>query len=176
MMRDRSIDVKGHPAERLAPEATNVLFDVWLVSRAATGVLDSALAPTGLSADEFGIYSVLTSADALTPSELARWMAAPATTVSSYVKRLERRGHAKRVANPHDGRSYMLSLTPSGRRAHRAAVEAFIPVLERVVRALGPAEPSVRHALGSLRSALDSTSGGEGGTFDSAAPAGRGGR
>jgi DNA-binding MarR family transcriptional regulator len=58
-------------------------------------------------------------------------------------------------------RSYMLSLTPSGRRAHRAAVEAFIPILERVVRALGPAEPSVRQALGALRSALDSSSGTE---------------
>jgi DNA-binding MarR family transcriptional regulator len=141
----------------LPAEGTNVLFDVWLVYRATTGVLDGALAPTGLSADEFGLYSVLTSADAPTPSELARWMAAPATTVSSYVKRLERRGHVKRIANPRDGRSYLLSLTPSGRRAHRAAVDAFIPVLERVVRALGPSEPSVRQGLASLRAALDAS-------------------
>jgi len=138
----------------LPAEGTNVLFDVWLVYRATTGVLDGALAPTGLSADEFGLYSVLTSADGLTPSELARWMAAPATTVSSYVKRLERRGHVKRIANPRDRRSYLLSLTPSGRRAHRAAVDAFIPVLERVVGALGPSEPSVRQSLAVLRAAL----------------------
>ena len=141
----------------LPAAGTNVLFDVWLVYRATAGVLDGALAPSGLSADEFGLYSVLTSADALTPSELARWMAAPATTVSSYVKRLERRGHVKRIANPRDGRSYLLSLTPSGRRAHRAAVDAFIPVLARVVRALGPSEASVRQGLASLRAALDAS-------------------
>jgi len=113
-MRDRSKSVKAHPVDRVPAEGTNVLFDVWLVSRATTGLLDAALAPTGLSADEFGIYSVLTSSDGMTPSELARWMSAPSTTVSSYVKRLEGRGHLRRDRNPADGRSYVLRLTPQG--------------------------------------------------------------
>ena len=50
---------------------SNVLFDVWLVMRATVGVLDQALAPSGLTADEFGVYSVLNSTDAMTPGELA---------------------------------------------------------------------------------------------------------
>jgi DNA-binding MarR family transcriptional regulator len=133
-----------------------VLFDVWLLAKATTGVLDAALAPTGLSADEFGIYSVLTSADALTPSDLAEWMSAPPTTVSSVVKRLERRDHVVREPNPNDGRSYLLRLTPSGREAHRAAVEAFVPVLESVVAALGRHEASVRTALGRLHDVVRS--------------------
>ncbi len=54
-----------------------------------SSVLDTALAPSGLTADEFAIYSVLTTTDAMTPSELARWMAAPLTSMSSYVKRFE---------------------------------------------------------------------------------------
>lgn len=80
-----------------------------------------------MTGDEFTIYSVLTSADTLTPSELAQWMSAPATTVSSYVKRFEGRGHVQRERNPHDGRSYVLRLTAAGRRAHRSAVDAFVP-------------------------------------------------
>lgn len=136
-------------------EGTNVLFDVWLAARAATGMLDEALAPTGLSADEFGVYSVLTSADALTPSELARWMSAPPTTVSSFVKRLERRGHVTREPNPGDGRSHLLRLTPAGHAAHAAAGSAFLPVLDRVVTSLGREEPEVRKALAVLRRSID---------------------
>jgi DNA-binding MarR family transcriptional regulator len=141
-------------------DGTNVLFDVWLVSRATTGVLDAALAPTGLTADEFGIYSVLTSADTMTPSELARWMSAPPTTVSSYVKRLEGRGHVVRKRNPDDGRSYVLELTAAGRRAHQEAGRRFLPVLDQVVDSLGSRrEAEVRRALAALREALDQSTG-----------------
>ncbi len=97
---------------------------------------------------------MLTSAETMTPSELARWMSAPPTTVSSYVKRFEARGHVERLRNPDDGRSYVLRLTPAGRRAHAAAGAQFAPVLERVVRALGSREASVRRSLALLDEAL----------------------
>src|SRR5215213_3550160 len=155
MMRYRTTLVKGHPVESVPAAGTNVLFDMWLTSRAATGLLDAALTASGLTADEFGVYSVLTSAESMTPSELARWVSAPATTVSSYIKRLEQRGHLQRTANPADGRSYVVALTPAGRRAHRAAGEAFLPVLARVTEALGPREQSVRRSLALLRTSLD---------------------
>jgi DNA-binding MarR family transcriptional regulator len=146
-MRDRTTVVKP-------PDGTNVLFDVWLVSRATTGLLDAALAPSGLTADEFGIYSVLTSSESMTPSELARWMSAPPTTVSSHIKRIEARGHLVRDRNPADGRSYVLRLTPEGRSAHQAAGARFLPVLDTVVEALGSKEPSVRRSLAALHAAL----------------------
>lgn len=95
------------------------------------------------------------SADALTPSDLARWMAAPTTTVSSVVKRLERRGHLTRTRNPSDGRSYLLALTPSGRDAHRAAGRLFLPVLHETVAALGRHETAVRRELRRLRDAVE---------------------
>lgn len=132
-----------------------MLFDVWLVMKVTIGVLDQALAPTGLNADEFGVYSVLSSVDTMTPTELARWMSAPPTTVSSYVKRFEARGHLTRDRNPNDGRSYVLRLTAAGRAAHKTAGAAFLPVLHRVVETLGPREPGVRDALKTLRESLD---------------------
>lgn len=131
-----------------------MLFDVWLVSRATSGALDRALADTGLSADEFGLYSVLSSAPSLTPTEVARWMAAPPTTVSSYVKRLESRGHLERRRNPDDGRSYVLRLTAEGRAAHQAAGLAFLPVLAKVETHLGQHEAAVRESLALLLDAL----------------------
>jgi DNA-binding MarR family transcriptional regulator len=138
----------------ISPDGTNVLFDVWLVSRATFAVLDTALTPSGLTADEFAIYSVLTSTDAMTPSELARWMAAPLTSMSSYVKRFESRGHITRVAHPDDGRSHRLQLTAAGRAAHRSAGKLFQPVLDDVERSLEGQAPTVRAALQSLRNAI----------------------
>jgi DNA-binding MarR family transcriptional regulator len=154
IMRDRSTSVKPHPVDAVPASGANVLFDMWLVMRATTSLLDAALAPTGLTADEFGVYSVLTSADTLTPTDLATWMSAPPTTVSSYVKRIEARGHVTRERNPNDGRSYVLRLTAEGTRAHAAAVEAFLPVLQRVVDELAGDEPRVRRSLQTMRRAV----------------------
>ncbi len=131
IMRDRSTSVKPHPVDAVPASGANVLFDMWLVMRATTSLLDAALAPTGLTADEFGVYSVLTSADTLTPTDLATWMSAPPTTVS-----------------------YVLRLTAEGTRAHAAAVEAFLPVLQRVVDELAGDEPRVRRSLQTMRRAV----------------------
>jgi DNA-binding MarR family transcriptional regulator len=82
-------------------------------------------------------------------------MAAAPTTVSSYVKRFERRGHVAREPNPTDRRSYRIKLTPAGRRAHRAAAKRFLPVRSQVETALGARLEDVREALLATRAALD---------------------
>ena len=161
-MRSRSKSVERDPktnesnaaAVVVPPEGTNVLFDVWLVSRATFAVLDAALAPSGLTADEFAIYSVLRSTDAMTPSELARWMAAPLTTVSSYIKRFEGRGHVTRVENPDDGRSYRLQLTAAGRAATARPGSCFnrYSMTSRIPSHLSA--PRVRNALQALHRGL----------------------
>lgn len=155
MMRVRTSSVKTSDPPAQAHQGINVLLDVWSVSRAASGLLNAALAPSGLSADEFAVYSLLARQGPLTPSELAEQMATAPTTISSYVSRFERRGHVRREPHQRDGRSYRIRLTPSGRRTHRSAAEMFLPVLQGVVEALGPAEPEVRAALGKLRASMD---------------------
>ena len=37
----------------------SMLFDVWLIMHSMTTLLDEALAPTPLSGDDFGLYSLL---------------------------------------------------------------------------------------------------------------------
>jgi DNA-binding MarR family transcriptional regulator len=170
MVRSRSISVKSdaavesysaaHPKSDLAgPSATpadeNVLFALRSVGRSVTGLLDAALAPAGLDADEFAVYSLLLTRDRVTPTELAGWMSAPATTVSSYVKRFERRGHVERVPHPTDRRSYSIRLTDDGRATHRAAGQRFLPAVQAVDASLGPAERPVLEALQQLRAAVD---------------------
>lgn len=142
-------------ADDLHPGVGNVLFEAWLVSRAVHALIDDALGPTGLDADEFAVYSVLARGDGMTPTALAHWMAAPPTTVSSYVKRFERRGHVRRDPSPEDGRSYVIALTDDGRAAHERAGRRFRPVLDEVDAALGPAGPETEERLLGLRRAVD---------------------
>ena len=139
----------------LDPGLGNVLFDTWLVSRAVHALIDDAIKPSGLDADEFAIYSVLSSGDGMTPTELAVWMAAPTTSVSSYAQRFERRGHVTRAPNPEDGRSYRLRLTKAGRAAHQRAGELFGPSLAAVEAALGSQVNEVHSRLLTLRHIVD---------------------
>lgn len=154
-MRDRTIELDAR--------LDNVLFDIWLVSRATTALLDDAIRESGLDSDEFAVYSVLASTEHMTPTELARWMSAPPTTVSSYVKRFEQRGHVAKTPNPDDGRSYRLSLTPAGRRAHRAAGVLFLPVLADVAARIGATAPETHRRLRDLHRSIEATANSRGG-------------
>jgi DNA-binding MarR family transcriptional regulator len=156
MMRDRSKSVKPLSSAEVREEDVDALFMVWLVSRSTEDLLDSVLAPSGLNGDEFAIYSVLTTAPTITPTELSRWMAAPPTTVSSYVKRFESRGHVVREPNPDDRRSYRIRLTPAGRKAHRAAVKLFMPIRLQVADELAEHDEGIRDSLMRLREVVDS--------------------
>jgi DNA-binding MarR family transcriptional regulator len=128
---------------------------VWLVSRSTEDLLGSVLAPTGLTGDEFAIYSVLAASPGMTPVELSRWMAAPRTSVSSYVRRLEGRGHLTREPHPSDRRSYRIHLTPAGRRVHERAVALFAPVRSQVIESLADRDGRVHDSLLRLRSVVD---------------------
>ena len=161
MMRDRSSSVKTPEAVAQPHQGLNVLLDVWSVARAVSDLLNDALVPSGLTADEFAVYSLLVRQGPLTPSELAEQMATPPTTVSSYVARFERRGHVVRERHPRDGRSYRVRLTDSGRASHRRAADLFRPLRHEVERALGGDEPAVRDALARLRGALDDVRAGD---------------
>lgn len=156
-MRDRSNAVKALTLAEIGEQDLDVLFLVWLAARATHDLLDTALAPSGLTSDEFAVYSVLATTGGITPSELARWMAAPPTTVSSYVKRFEGRGHVERETTAGDRRSYRVRLTPAGLRAYRAGARLFAPVLADVTTALGRDAGRVVASLQAVRAAVDRT-------------------
>jgi DNA-binding MarR family transcriptional regulator len=155
MVRPRSSGVNPLSSTEISDRKVDSLFLVWLVSRSTVDLLDTALSPAGVTADEFAIYSILASAPGITPTELARWMAAPPTTVSSYVKRLETRGHLTRQTHPRDRRSYRIALSPDGEASYREARALFAPVRAAVARALGADERDVRNALMRLRLVVD---------------------
>ena len=135
-------------------DGRTLLFDVWVVANSTRALLDNALRPSGLSAEEFALYSALRRDGGVTPTELAALMAFPSTTVSSIVARLERRGHVRRARNPDDARSYRIQLTPAGRATHSAAAKLFAPVFAGVKAALTLPIAEALAALAAINSAV----------------------
>jgi DNA-binding MarR family transcriptional regulator len=155
MVRTRSTSVKALTSAEVRAQRVDPLFLVWLVARSTEDLMDALLRQAGVTGDEFALYSVLAASPGITPSELSRWMAAPATSVSSYVKRLEARGHLVRKAHPSDRRSYGIHLTAAGRRTHRAASALFGPVRARVIEELAGSGVPVEESLLLLRDVVD---------------------
>src|SRR5919202_2842847 len=155
MVRARSTPVKQLTSAEVRAQQVDPLFLVWLVARATEDLMDAVLRPAGVTGDELALYSVLAASPGITPSELSRWMAAPPTSVSSYVKRLEGRGHLVRKPHPSDRRSYRIHLTATGRRTHRAAARLFGPVRAQVIEELAGSDVRVEESLLLLRDVVD---------------------
>ena len=81
-------------------------------------------------------------------------MSAPATTVSSHVKRLVARGHVRQVPHPEDRRSYRITLTDAGQHAHTTAGRHFLSALATVEAALPRPARDVQQALRDLHAAI----------------------
>ena len=124
-----------------------------------SALLDEALAASGLSADDFGLYSLLKGWGPVTPSQISRWTGMRPTTVSVALKRLNGRGHADQTPNPQDGRSYLVGLNAAGEAAHRAAAPLFLAAMERFDTGMATSDHEARTTIqridAALRSALD---------------------
>ena len=118
-------------------EGYSLLFDVFVLGQRVRQLVAAGLADAPLRPEEYAVYSVVFEEEAVSPTAMATTMSMPLTTVADYVRLMESRGHARRIPNPRDGRSYLLVLTASGRRAHRETNRFF----ERVHAAFSTALP-----------------------------------
>lgn len=133
----------------------NPLFATWRLARRVQALVDEAVgAETDLDASEFALYSLLAFEDAVTPSSIAQSTGTPPSTVTQQLRRIAARGHLARRANPHDARSYLVSLNEAGRAEHARAVPRFAALLERVRAVLREDEEAVMAALARFEDAL----------------------
>lgn len=76
----------------------------------------------GLTITQHYVLDVLIQRGALTLNALADEMRLDKSTLSRVVDGLERKQAAKRIANPSDGRSTLIAVTPSGKQRRERAV------------------------------------------------------
>jgi DNA-binding MarR family transcriptional regulator len=133
-----------------------VLFEVFWAHQKRKRLLERALADVELPAEDYPFYVTIGAGGPWTPTGLADWLLMPLSTVIFRVKRLERRGHAERVPNPDDGRSFLIRLTPEGQRLLDEARPAFRDYAEAVEARLGREHvASLTSGLAALRDAID---------------------
>jgi DNA-binding MarR family transcriptional regulator len=133
-----------------------VLFEVFWTQQKRELLIETALAGTNLPPEDYPLYVMIGAEGPWTPTGLAARLGMPLSTAIFRVKRLEQRGHAERVPNPDDGRSFLIRLTPKGKRLLDRARPAFRDYAEAVEARLGRKRvAALRDALVELRQAID---------------------
>ncbi len=133
-----------------------ILFEVFWTQQKRKRLIEAALEGVDLPPEDYPFYVTIGADGPLTPTGLAEILELPLSTVGFRVKRLERRGHAERIDNPADGRSYLVRLTPEGRTLLNKARPRFRSYAEAVEARLGsPKTEDLRRSLVELRQAID---------------------
>jgi DNA-binding MarR family transcriptional regulator len=133
-----------------------ILFEVFWTQQKRKRLIDAALEGLGLPPEDYPFYVLIGAEGPWTPTGLAERLMLPLSTVIFRFKRLERRGHAERVPNPDDGRSFLMRLTAEGRRLLNAARPAFRDHAEAVEARLGQEQvDALKAGLLAMREAID---------------------
>jgi DNA-binding MarR family transcriptional regulator len=135
----------------------SILFDLFAAGQRARRMLALVMKDAPLRPEEYAVYSVVFDRGPSTPTEMARVLGMPVTTVLDHIRTMTDRGHVERTTNPRDGRSYLVGLTASGLDAHQEAARAFDRAMVPLARRLGTNADGVRTALSTVQQAMDDT-------------------
>ena len=131
----------------VAPERS-ALLALQRATHATLQVLAAELADLGLTGSEINVLANLADGRSRSVSELGRAAGTRATTLTSVLDRLERRGHITRRPRLGDRRGVLIELTSTGRQAAATIRHAITGIEQRALAPL-PAE-----AIAALRTAL----------------------
>lgn len=141
------------------PLETSILFDVFALNQAVGRLLAAAMRDGPLTPGEYAIYGAIFELEAASPTELAARLGMRLTTFMDQLRIVQGRGHAGRVDNPTDRRSYRVVLTAAGLEAHRAANRRFEEAYRAFTRELPEGVDSVKWGLSVLRQAAEAAMG-----------------
>ena len=110
-------------------ESDGVLAALHRATHATLHMLSARLEHLGLTPSEQNVLSVMADGHVRAVGELAAATGTKASTLTSVLDRLERKGHLERDADFSDRRSVLVRLTPAGRRV-ASAVHSAVAALE----------------------------------------------
>jgi DNA-binding MarR family transcriptional regulator len=135
-----------------------VFAEVGVIDRLASTRMERAL-PDGMSHAQFSVLARLAArGQAETPAGLARAFVVTKGAMTNTLQRLEARGQVAIEADPRDGRSKRVSITPAGLTAHDAALAALRPMMDGLRGRFAEAQfVAALPFLGALRDWLEET-------------------
>ncbi|MDO9379214.1 MAG: MarR family transcriptional regulator [Nocardioidaceae bacterium] len=138
---DRLIEAWQHERPDLDVAPMGVLSRVSRLARHLDRARSQAFAAHELETWEFDVLSALRRSGApyrLSPGRLLRETLVTSGTMTNRVDRLADRGLVERLPDPHDRRGVQVQLTPAGRAAVDAALEALLASEHALLAELGP--------------------------------------
>lgn len=138
-----------------------VVFQLFLAFAEARRFMRVALAGSGMTGEEYGIYSYFFANGPQTLSQAATDLGYPITTLASTLAPILDRGDMVRTVDPADGRARPLELSAQGEGRLEVAGPSFRAVygdLTQNLETAGADPEEIFAALESLRTAMSETS------------------
>lgn len=117
--------------------ATALFSELFMVDQMARTQVSKVL-PKGMELSHFGVLNHLARiGEERTPAQLAATFRVTRGAMTNTLSKLEWAGHVHIRPDWDDARRKFVSISPSGRSARNAALQAITPVIGEVVAALG---------------------------------------
>ena len=121
-------------------------------------IVEKHLAPVGLPVHLLALTTHIRDHQPTSPSAISAASGIPMTTLRDKIERLVAQGIARRVPNPDDRRSYLVTLTTKGeillRAADPALLEAYLALERNLDRPLEDYQRELDELAAALREAL----------------------
>jgi DNA-binding MarR family transcriptional regulator len=118
-------------------------------------IVEHQLAPVGIPGYLLAILTHVRDLTPVSPTEISRVSGVPLTTLRDNIQRLVERKLVRRRANPADGRSYLVVLTPRGRAVAHDAGEALYAAYLALERHLPRPREQYEGMLDELNASLE---------------------
>ena len=135
-----------------------IVQELWVAARYGQELSRAELEAAGVDPEEYGFLSFVGTLQPVTRTTLAAATGLRRTTLRDAITRLLERGHVEERANPHDGRSRLLTLTPAGQDVFDRGLPAFLRVLAALDRELDGELDEIERAVRRVRVALQALS------------------
>ncbi|MFM2351411.1 MAG: hypothetical protein RIR04_2377 [Pseudomonadota bacterium] len=124
-------------SERLEDLAVSLFGELLTADQLARNRISKAL-PKGMELSHFSVLNHLAGVqDERTPAQLAKAFHITRGAMTNTLSKLEWAGHIHIRPDWDDARRKFVAISPSGRAARDAAVQAVVPVIGDLVKALG---------------------------------------
>jgi len=134
---------------------------LFLKTAAASGyagqLAEDRLRDIGLPAFLVATLTHIRDLEPVAPSAISSISGVPMTTLRDNIQRLADRKLVRRTPNPEDGRSYLLRLTPRGRRVAEATGDALLAAYLALERRLPRPLAEYERVLDELNASLELT-------------------
>ena len=133
-----------------AEDIAVALFSELLIADQLARSRIAKVLPRGMELSQFSVLNHLSRLnDERSPAQLARAFHVTRGAMTNTLTKLEWAGHVHIRPDWDDARRKFVAISPSGRAARNAAVQAIAPLIADIVQALG--EPKLRTVLPILR-------------------------